>query len=154
MVSATAVVKAITSCFTSFSISRIRPTSKAACARSRRAASAGTTPNSASASEAASSTSSHCSNLFWSLQIRPISGRVYREIMVNSILKYFRRAALLGDRQPRRQPALLQRLGGDHLHNRRVVVLLAQMPQHQVGRRGVQVLHEKVRHPQVREVPY
>ena len=60
MVSATAVVKAITSCFTSLSISRMRATSKPACARSSAGGFGGTTPSSASASDAASSTSSHC----------------------------------------------------------------------------------------------
>ncbi len=59
--SATAVVKAITSCWVVRSISSMRATSKAALARSSRAASAGTSPASAIASAAASSTSSHVS---------------------------------------------------------------------------------------------
>ena len=63
-------------------------------------------------------------------------------------------ARLLRDREARRQPALLQRLRGDHPYDRRVVVLLAEMPQHQVGGRGVEVLDEIVRHPQVREMPH
>ena len=58
--SATAVVNAITSCRVCFSISKMRGTSKEACRRSSTASSAGTTPSSASVSEAASSTSSHC----------------------------------------------------------------------------------------------
>src|ERR1017187_6403840 len=127
MVSATAVVKAITSCFTVFSISWMRSTSKPACSRKRRAASAGTTPSCASASLAASSTSSHCWNLFRSLQIRPISGRVYREIMVILELKNFAWSILSSNREARLQTAPLQGLGGHHLHDRRVIVLLAQV---------------------------
>jgi hypothetical protein len=59
--SATAVVKAITSCCVVLSISSMRAMSNAARARSSRAASAGTSPASAIASVAASSTSSHVS---------------------------------------------------------------------------------------------
>ncbi len=59
--SATAVVKAMTSCCVVCSISSMRATSKAAFARSSFAASGGTIPASAIASAAASSTASHVS---------------------------------------------------------------------------------------------
>src|ERR1035441_8890746 len=149
MRSATAVVKAITSCFTSFSISRMRATSKPACWRSSRAASAGTTPSEASASEAASSTSSHCWNLFWSVQIPPISGRVYRGI-ISSELKDGRRRMLRCDRKPGTQAAAFQRLRGHHVHDGRMIVLLAEVAQHQLASCRVQILLQVVRHYQVR----
>src|SRR5437773_491369 len=80
MVSATLVVKAITSCFTCFSISRMRSTLKAAFRRMALAAAFGIKPVFASTSAVAISTSSQRRNLFSSLQMRPIAGRVYRGI--------------------------------------------------------------------------
>src|ERR1039457_1839326 len=154
MVSATAVVKAITSCFTVLSISWMRSTSKPACARSRRAASAGTTPSCARASEAASSTSSHCWNLFRSLQIRPISGRVYRGIMVILELKNFTRSMGRGNRETRLQTAPLQGFDGHHLHDRRVIVLLAQVAQYQIRGSGIQILDQVIRHMPIRKVTH
>ena len=59
--SATAVVKAMTSCCVTLSISSIRAMSNEAFARISAAASRGTRPASAMASAAASSTSSHVS---------------------------------------------------------------------------------------------
>src|ERR1035441_4588056 len=153
MRSATAVVKAITSCFTSFSISRMRATSKPACWRSSRAASAGTTPSEASASEAASSTSSHCWNLFWSVQIPPISGRVYLGI-ISSELKDRRRSVLRCDRKPGAQAAAIQRLRGHHVHDGRMIVLFAEVAQHQLASGGIQILLQVIRHHQVREMPH
>src|SRR4030095_1007794 len=79
--SAPEVVKAMTSCCVIFSISSMRATSNAAFSRSVRAASFGTMPASAIASAAANSTCSHVSYFRCSLQIRPISGWVYREII-------------------------------------------------------------------------
>ena len=76
MDSPTAMVNAMTSCFTRDSMSLMRPASTLALARSFAAASFGTTPASASVSVAASSTSSHLAYLFASLQTRPISSRV------------------------------------------------------------------------------
>src|SRR5512143_677958 len=130
MLSDTAVVNAMTSCFTSRSISRIRATSNRACSRSNRAASAGTSPRSASTSAAASSTSSQPRNLFSSLQMRPISGRVYRGI-IGLELKDFRLSPRLGDYQVREQLPTLQRLPRDQPDKFRVVVVLAQMAEHQ-----------------------
>jgi len=75
-VSATAVVKAITSCRTSASISWMRCKSKSARLRMALAASFGTMPASARVSVAATSTVSQVRKRFSSLQMRPISGRV------------------------------------------------------------------------------
>src|SRR5579862_7317386 len=150
MVSETAVVNAITSCLTSFSISWMRATPKPAWARSRRAASAGTVPSEASASEAASSTSSHCWKRFWSLQIRPISGRVYRGIILSpSKLEDFGWGVLRSDGELRREAAALQLLAGDHLHDGRVIVVLAEVAQHQVRGAGIEIIREVVGHDQV-----
>src|SRR5882724_7303779 len=80
MDSPTAIVNAITSCFTRASISFTRAASTFAFARIAAAASFGTCPASASVSVAASSTSSQRAYLFASLHTRPISSRVYREI--------------------------------------------------------------------------
>ena len=74
--SATAVVKAITSCWVVCSISSMRAMSKAPRSRMSRAASAGMMPAAAIASAAAVSTSSQVSYRRWSLQIRPMSGWV------------------------------------------------------------------------------
>src|SRR5687768_15872546 len=85
--SATAVVKAITSCWVIASISSMRGMSKSARARISRAASAGTIPARAIASTAASSTCSQVSYFRWSLQMRPISGLVYRGIIYAPLTK-------------------------------------------------------------------
>ena len=74
--SATAVVKAMTSCFTSASICWMRSRSKPPRSRIALAASAGTMPSSASTSLATVSTSSQARNLLSSLQMRPIGARV------------------------------------------------------------------------------
>src|SRR5713226_8597023 len=58
------------------------------------AATRGTWPASASVSVAANSTSSHLWNLFSSLQTRPISSRVYREINQGSFPAGSLRAAM------------------------------------------------------------
>jgi hypothetical protein len=87
MDSPTAMVNAMTSCFTWDSISLMRAASALARERKARAASFGTRPASASVSVAASSTSSHFAYLLASLQMRPISGRVYRGIKTNPLLK-------------------------------------------------------------------
>jgi len=73
---ATAVVKATTSCLTSDSICAIRSRSTSALRRIASAAFFGTMPAEARVSLAAISTRSQVRNLFSSLQIRPISGRV------------------------------------------------------------------------------
>ena len=73
--SATVVMKAITSCCTVASTSRTRATSKRARARMFAAACFGISPRSASASHTASSTSSQRWNLRSSSQMRAISGR-------------------------------------------------------------------------------
>src|SRR5437899_6370454 len=65
----------------------MRERSKFACCLSVFAAAFGTRPASASVSVAASSTASHIRYLFSSLQMRPISGRVYRAIK-GQLLKY------------------------------------------------------------------
>src|SRR5258708_31459724 len=59
----------------------MRETSNPACFRKIAAASFGTSPVWAKASALASSTSSQARYLFSSVQIRPISGRVYRSII-------------------------------------------------------------------------
>ena len=64
---------------------RTTPASTRAFLRMFSAASTGTTPRSASVSVAAISTSSQRRNLPSSLQTRPISSRVYREIKLNSL---------------------------------------------------------------------
>src|SRR6188768_2438128 len=79
--SATDVVNAITSCWVTCSIASMREISKAPLSRMSRAASAGTIPARAIASTAATSTCSQVSYFRWSLQMRPISGFVYRGIM-------------------------------------------------------------------------
>ena len=79
--SATAVVKAITSCCVVCSMASMRAISNAPRSRMSRAASAGTMPAAAIASAAADSTSSQVSYRRWSLQIRPMSGWVYRAII-------------------------------------------------------------------------
>src|SRR5580700_6355013 len=142
MLSATAVVKAITSCLTSFSICRMRAVSKLAYARSACAASGGTTPISASASEAASSTSSHCRNLFSSVQMRPISGRVYLAIKAINL----RGAGLAGDFERRGKAAALERLRSDQAHDLRMIVVLAEVPEQQPRRRAVEIAQQKVAH--------
>ena len=68
--------KAMTSWWTSRSISRIRATSTRAFRRMRAGASTGTLPMPAKASVASISISSHLSKRFSSDQIRAISGRV------------------------------------------------------------------------------
>jgi hypothetical protein len=74
--SATAVVNATTSCLTSSSSWAMRSRSKSPLRRIASAAFLGTSPASARVSVAAISTRSQVRNLFSSLQIRPISGRV------------------------------------------------------------------------------
>src|SRR5262245_32585048 len=131
----------------------MRATSNPACARNAAAASLGTTPSEASASDAASSTSSHCWKRFWSFQIRPISGRVYRAIM-SSVLKDFRRLVLRGDRKARAQVPLLERLCGDQAYDLGMVVLFGDVAQHQVGRGGAEILRDVVADQAVRQMPY
>ena len=80
MCSATEVRKAMTSCFTFFSISSIRPMSKAAFRRTRARASFGISPLRTIASIARISMSSQIRNRFSSCQMAAISGRVYRSI--------------------------------------------------------------------------
>ena len=75
-ISATEVVKAITSCCVVFSISSMRAMLKSPLVFKSRAASAGTMPAAAMASAAATSTWSQVSYLCCSLQMRPISGCV------------------------------------------------------------------------------
>jgi hypothetical protein len=88
--SAPAVVNAITSCCVVCSISSMRAISKAPRSRMSRAASGGTMPAAAIASAAAVSTASQVSYRRWSLQIRPISGCVYRAITSIQIQPLFR----------------------------------------------------------------
>ena len=141
MFSATAVVKAMTSCFTSSSISQDAVEVEAGVRAQQRAPPPpALRPGPASASEAASSTSSHCWNLFWSLQIRPISGRVYRAIMICSKLKHFgRRGSAPRSPAASRMPAPVQRLRRHHAHDLRVVVVLAQVAQDQVRGAGIEI---------------
>jgi hypothetical protein len=75
-ISATEVVKAITSCWVVFSISSMRAMLKSPRFFRSCAASAGTMPAAAMASAAATSTWSQVSYLCCSLQMRPISGCV------------------------------------------------------------------------------
>jgi len=75
-VSATAVVKAMTSCFTSASISCTRAAEQLARVAMASAAEAGITPSSASTVLAADSTRSQQRYLFSSVQMLPIAGRV------------------------------------------------------------------------------
>src|SRR6187399_96777 len=63
----------------------MRATSKAPRSRMSRAASGGTMPAAAIASAAAVSTSSQVSYRRWSLQMRPISGCVYRAIISTQV---------------------------------------------------------------------
>src|SRR5713226_2059464 len=63
----------------------MRAMSKAPRSRMSRAASVGTRPAAAIASAAAVSTSSQVSYRRWSLQMRPISGCVYRAIIPNLV---------------------------------------------------------------------
>src|SRR5687767_9545411 len=79
--SATEVVNAITSCWVVFSISSMRAMSNPPRSRMSLAASAGTIPARAIASAAAISTCSQVSYRRDSLQMRPISGFVYRGII-------------------------------------------------------------------------
>src|SRR3954471_14406642 len=79
--SATAVVKAMTSCWVTCSISSMRAMSNPPLSRMSRAASVGTLPARAIATRAATSTCSQVWYFRWSLQMRPISGFVYRGIM-------------------------------------------------------------------------
>src|SRR5208283_1557141 len=72
---------AITSCWVSRSISSILLTSKLAFPFILLKSSGGIAPLSKSTSQTASSISSHLRYLFSSVQIRPISGRVYRSII-------------------------------------------------------------------------
>src|SRR5690349_1816174 len=71
----------MTSCWVTCSISSMRSILKFARALRSRAASSGTIPARAIASTAATSTCSQVSYFRWSLQMRPISGFVYRGIM-------------------------------------------------------------------------
>ena len=137
MVSATAVVKAITSCFTSFSISWMRATSKPACARSRRGGLGG---HHAQLGQRFGGRQFHFQPLLKFVLVAPDPAHLGPRVSGNHDV-IFRieklrvgRSAASANRQPRRQAALLQRLGGHHLHDLGMVVVLAQVAQHQVAR--------------------
>src|SRR5260221_8222197 len=142
----------------------MRATSKEACWRSARAASAGTSPVSASASLAASSTASPCSKRFSSPKIRPISGRVYRGIIFQfvSLVKesinktlggLIGRSLRLGNHQPREQAAAVERLRRHQAHDLRVIIVRAQMAQDQRRGAGVQLIADEVARYIVRQMP-
>src|ERR1700734_879616 len=128
----------------------MRATSKAACWRSARAASVGTSPVSANASLAASSTDSHCSKRFSSPKMRPISGRVYRGIIfqlasIDKALGGLIGGSLgLGNHQPREETAAIQGLRRHQAHDLRMIVVRAQMAQYQRRGAGAQLIADEV----------